>query len=184
MRHFSIAFLMTVILVCGVALAALRDASEMWAGILLLLTIFLLAWSLVAIPYRQEGKRAFWFGFAVFGWGCTGLTFAPWFMDEFRPKLPTTHLLTFLHEKIKPQQGDYEVAFSPDGDVISSIRRGSLMVTRLHHNTRWGLLRLVTANDSQFQSIGHCLFALLFALTGGIAGKWLQKTSVLSSKPG
>jgi hypothetical protein len=102
MRRVSIATLMIVVLVCGVAAAALRDASDTWAGILLLLTLGLLGFSILGIRQRREAKRAFWEGFALFGWGYLTLTMGPWFAEHLGPRLPMTQFLGFLHGKLHP----------------------------------------------------------------------------------
>jgi hypothetical protein len=102
MRRVSIAGLMAVVLVCGVAAAALREASETWAGILLLVTVGLLAFALLAVRQRREASRAFWEGFALFGWGYLVLTLGPWFAEQVGPKLPTAQLLGYLHGKLNP----------------------------------------------------------------------------------
>src|SRR3954449_13576132 len=99
MRRFSIAALMLAVLVCGVAVAALKNASDAWAGALLLLTLLLLASAVFGVVYRREGRRAFWLGFAAFGWGYLALTQAPWFVEQIGPKLPTTLLLNYAHAK-------------------------------------------------------------------------------------
>lgn len=102
MKRFSIGTLMMVVLVCGVAIAALHRASDTWAGVLLSLTMFLLGVAVIGAVYRQNATRAWWFGFALFGWGYLTLSSAPWFADQIRPRLPTTELLTYLHGKLNP----------------------------------------------------------------------------------
>jgi hypothetical protein len=102
MRRISIAGLMAVVLICGVAAAALREASDTWAGILLVVTLGLLAFALLAIRQRREGPRAFWEGFALFGWGYLALVFGPWFAEQVGSKLPTTQLLGYVHGKLNP----------------------------------------------------------------------------------
>ena len=102
MRRHTIASLMAATLVVAVGIAALRNASETWAGIVLFVTLLLLGMSPLAILHRREGKRAFWQGFALFGWGYVVLTMAPWFADRVGPKLPTSQLLGYAHARLNP----------------------------------------------------------------------------------
>src|SRR5262245_26291108 len=102
MRRFSIAKLMCVIFIIGLGIAALRNASDEWAGGALLTTIGLLGLALIGIAYRRERKRAWWFGFSLFGWGYLTITMGPWFVQEISPKLPMAQFLTYLHGKLQP----------------------------------------------------------------------------------
>lgn len=76
--HFSVASLM--VLVCGVAIAfvSLLFASELWAGTVFLLTLGTLTVAILAIVYRRGARRAFWFGFALLGWGYMALAWGGW----------------------------------------------------------------------------------------------------------
>ncbi len=103
MRRFSIAKLMGLIGIIAFGIAALRAASDLWVGIVLLATLGLLAIAILGIAYRCEGKRAWWFGFALFGWGYWLVTAGPWFAQEIGTRLPTAQLLVHLHEKLQPQ---------------------------------------------------------------------------------
>jgi hypothetical protein len=88
-----------MVLVLGIA--ALQDAPETWAGIVLLLTLGLLAVSVLGVIYRRESRRAWWVGFALFGWGDAALTLAPWSKDE---TLPSRHVLDYLYVRMSPRK--------------------------------------------------------------------------------
>ena len=105
MRRFSIAALMVVVLVSAVAVAALLNASDLWAGSVLLLTLGMLGFALLGIRQRREAKRAFWEGFAIFGWGYLVLALSPWFVDQVQPNLPTTWLVDNLYVKLQAAMG-------------------------------------------------------------------------------
>jgi hypothetical protein len=116
MRRFSIAAMMMVVLVCVVAVAALRNASDTWAGVMLLLTLVLLGISVLGVLQRRGAKRAFWQGFALFGWGYFTLTMGPWFIDHVRPPLATTQWLEYLHERLNESpHPTVEIAIGSDG---------------------------------------------------------------------
>jgi hypothetical protein len=59
-------------------LAALRTASDFWLSALYTFAVGLLLIALVAARFRRGNGKAFWFGFAVFGWGFFLLGYGPW----------------------------------------------------------------------------------------------------------
>src|SRR4051794_34921237 len=99
--RLSLSGLMVLVVFIGVGIAALRDASEPWAGIVLLLTLGLLGVSILGVVYRREARRAWWVGFALFGWGYAALTLAPWSKPD---KLPTGVLLDYLYVRMSPRK--------------------------------------------------------------------------------
>jgi hypothetical protein len=98
MPRFSIVGLMGVALVAAMTLAALR--SEVWAGVLLMLTLALIGVAVLGVVYQRERDRAWWLGFALFAGSYLALTFGPWFAEPIRPKLATTQLLTYLYQRV------------------------------------------------------------------------------------
>src|SRR5205823_14555900 len=96
MPRFSIAKLMGAVLVASLGLAALRDGSELCAGVLFLLTCGVLALAVIGAACRREADRAWWLGFAAFGWGYLALAFwspEAYSSSEVLPTLPTMTLL-------------------------------------------------------------------------------------------
>ena len=71
--RFSIARLMGVVLVAAVGSAALRNASEAWAGSVLLVTCGAVMLAIVGALSRGPDERAWWLGFAFFGGGYLAL---------------------------------------------------------------------------------------------------------------
>src|SRR5271165_1100590 len=94
--RFSIRALMVAVVVMGVAFAGLRSPSPFWANLWFSLDLAVLTLSLPAAVYRQGEKRAFWVGFAAFGWVYFVLTLAPWFQTEIRFQLFSTTILDLL----------------------------------------------------------------------------------------
>src|SRR5689334_886367 len=94
--RFTIAGLLGVITVFGIGLAALREASELWDSGLFALTIGVLLVSILLVVHRQEGRRAFWVGFALFGWGYVTLSLVP----SVEPRLLTTRALAYLDAQV------------------------------------------------------------------------------------
>ncbi|MDB5349146.1 MAG: hypothetical protein JWN86_393 [Planctomycetota bacterium] len=76
--RFSVAGLMALVLAASLGFAALRFAFEPTSGIVLLLTLGVLALSVLSIAYRRKDARAFWLGFALLGWGYMLLSGESW----------------------------------------------------------------------------------------------------------
>lgn len=193
MRRYSIAALMLVILVSAVAIAALKQASDTWAGILLILTLLLLGTAVFGATYRRERRRAFWLGFAVFGWGYLTLSAGPWFSDQVAPKLPTTLLLNYAHAKANPEQqrvGAVQVltrlAPPPGGPQPVQVQGSPITVTGnvilangsgASGTQTLSFFLMGQTNLEQFTRVGHCLFALLAAIVGGLIAQGFQRTN-------
>jgi hypothetical protein len=75
MRRFTILSLMGLVLVLALAIAALRNANDYWAGGLLLAAPMLLCIALVGASCGQRRSRDRRLGFAVFGWAYFALAF-------------------------------------------------------------------------------------------------------------
>ena len=90
--RFNIGSLLVIIFILGVGFAALRESSDLWESGLFFLMLGVLLISILLAVHRRESRRAFWIGFAVFGWTYLALTLIP----SIEPRLITTkaHLLT------------------------------------------------------------------------------------------
>ncbi len=75
--RFNIANLVAVILILGVGCAALREATDLWVSSIFSLTLGVLLLSILLAVHRREKRRAFWLGFALFGWIYLALTLMP-----------------------------------------------------------------------------------------------------------
>ena len=74
---FTIRTLLGVILFIALVLAAFRASTDTWdSGVLGMDLLLLLTATLLAI-HRTDGKRAYWLGFALFGWVYLVLSLVP-----------------------------------------------------------------------------------------------------------
>ncbi len=63
MRRISIRTLMAFVLVSAVGLAALRNANELWAGMMLLVAMAALGGAVLGLILMRGRERAWWLGF-------------------------------------------------------------------------------------------------------------------------
>jgi hypothetical protein len=165
MRRFAILSLMGAVLAVAVAVAALRDANDYWAGGLLLATVLLIGTAALGAVYYSGGRRAARLGFTVFAAGYFALAFLG-ISDQIRAMLPTTWLLTFIHHVATP------TAIDGHGSVVTQ-QPGQPPVTvpvSLDARRSWNSLIPGAANYEAFSVVGNCLFTLLAGLLGmGVA---------------
>ena len=94
------ASLLGVILVLGVGFAAVRESSDLWESGIFTLAIATLLISILMAVHRTESRRAFWIGFALFGWICMVLSLVP----LIESRLMTTKSLAYLESKMPGRQ--------------------------------------------------------------------------------
>jgi hypothetical protein len=192
MRRFTILGLMVLVLGVAVAVAALRNADDYWAGGLLLVTALLIGVVTLGAVYHSGRRRAVRLGFVVFCGGYFALAFLG-LSDQNRAKLPTTWLLVYVHQRVAPPL-TFTVAFTgtapaqvvPPSILTSNVTPGPLANTVTTTTTsqyfvssavsgdtsaRWKSLLPGAANYQAFSVVGHCVFALLAGLLGSVIAR-------------
>lgn len=116
--RISILALIAGVVACGVAFAALRTGSDYWLSAFYTMTVGLLLGAVIAARYRRGRGRAFWFGFAVFGWGLFLLGSNVWIPQidflaqgsgaNLNRNLLTTRLILFLVVRIRMGTDDLQ----------------------------------------------------------------------------
>ncbi len=143
--RFTIGTLMGVVLVLAIGFAALKNVNTTWAGVMVLLTCGALGLAMMGAVLRREATRAWWIGFAVFGWGYLGLALWSYSASDL-PELPTTILLEAIVPKYRwAPPSHYR------GTTFSGCVQGPV-------------------DPSPFQ-IGQCLWTFLVALLGGVLAR-------------
>jgi hypothetical protein len=148
--RFPIAGLMGAVLVIALALAALRNAYETWAGATFMVSCGVLTLAVVGIVCRGDAERAWWLGFALFGWGYLALA-------SLSPaELPTMTLLDAIAARlgVKVRFGTFQ---GMGGGMMGGGGFG-------------GFARFPNRSPEQ---IAHSLWALLAALIGGVVARTL-----------
>src|SRR4051812_43582759 len=98
--RISIAWGLAAIGFCGVAFAALRSPSYLWASLLFSATLLVLGVAALGATFSCGSRRAFWVGFLAFGSGYLALCYGPWAATVVRPQLATTHLLDYAARRL------------------------------------------------------------------------------------
>ncbi len=186
--RFNIASLLLVVLFAAIGFAALRESSDLWDSSIFTLTLAAMLISILLAVHRRECRRAFWLGFAVFGWIYLALSLVP----SIESRLLTTKVLTYLDSKVperspakwvvaltgkiySPSSNQVSaVAFSPDGSRLATSSQGTV---RLWDVTTGRLLGGWAGTTENFIRIGHSLFALLAGWLGGLLSRRLWRTS-------
>ncbi len=76
--QLSILALILVIVACAMAFTALKTATDLWYGSFYTFTTIVLLSAVIAARFRRGNEKAFWFGFAVFGWCFFVVGLGPW----------------------------------------------------------------------------------------------------------
>jgi hypothetical protein len=158
--RFSILWLMALVLLVAVGFAALGNPTELWASAIFTLTVGLLCYSVVGAMFLRGRRRAYWGGFATFGWVYLILVFnilsAKTGLES--PPLLTTRLLAYVDRALHPpataSERLYEALINPPNFTTSPV----------------GMPMTVSLSLSFYQ-IGHSLAALVVALIGSVVAR-------------
>jgi hypothetical protein len=186
MRHYSVRSLMAFVLASAVGLAALRNANDWWADMILLITLAAVGVAVLGAIILQGRDRCWWLGFVVFSGGYLALTFSSVVSMEIGSRLVTTRAFGFLHSQATADSS-FEILWQQHARALTYID------TLKARNRRPGdpefdltMIRIGNletqlsgaANRGAFVRIGHCLFALLAGLIGGIVAVWFYALRV------
>jgi hypothetical protein len=100
--RFSIGSLLAVIGIFGVALAALRNPSYLWANAAFTTALLAVTAAVVNTVYGRGGKRAYWLGFALFGGTYLSICSIPALCDLVCPRLVTEAILSVIYPFMAP----------------------------------------------------------------------------------
>jgi hypothetical protein len=170
--RFNIANLIVVILVLGVGFAALRESTDLWESGIFTLTLGVLLISILLAVHRTEKSRAFWIGFAVFGWIYLVLALMP----STESRLITTSALAYLDSKVPGRPLDILPTLP---ELIRFANLNLLDINRPDIVTLWKVRSVGgwSGTTENFMRIGHSLLALLAGWVGGQLSRRLCRTS-------
>ena len=151
--RFSLFGLVWVVVVAAFGFAALRHPSEVWETATLSAVLCALFVAIIGMVGSRRDSRAFWIGFALFGWAYLWLAFGEF--RRYSQRLLTDHVLSFFWRELE-QSGVFRV---PSG--TSYVHR---------------------PNQDQFIQIGHLILVSLFALCGGVLCRYFYIRREQSSR--
>jgi hypothetical protein len=187
--RFHIGTLLLIGLLIGVGFAALRESSDIWESGIFSLTLIMLLISILLAIHRTEKRRAFWLGFALFGWDYLGLSA----VSSIEPRLMKTKALAYLDSKV-PRS--IPAGFASFDLIVTDSQPNVLYVNKGN-----GWIKDVTAvagsnpageqawfpnilagssligssgTTENFVRIGHSLLALMAAFVGGQLSRHLH----------
>jgi hypothetical protein len=116
--RFSIAALLAFIVACGVAFAALRSPSQLWANVVSTAALTSLVIASIDVALARGRWRAFWAGFLIAGGSYFAVYAVPALRESLGPRLATEAALDFLYAAVGPPQpssGPFTVTFTVTG---------------------------------------------------------------------
>jgi hypothetical protein len=160
--RFHLGTLVILVLLLGVSFAALRESNANWESSIFSLTLAVLLISILLAIHRTEKRRAFWLGFALFGWIYLVLILMP----SIESRLITTKALAYLDSKMPGRSMVYAINSSGkltlNGRPITSI------------TSNGGSTGTASGTTENFVRIGHSLIALIAAILGGLLSRYLH----------
>jgi hypothetical protein len=188
--RFTIAILLGLVVFVAVSFAALREATDIWDSGVFGVTLPLLLISVLLCIHRTAARRAYWLGFALFGWTYLVMSLMP----PIEVRLPTTKALAYLDSKVpgrtfiitgvrhgsggKPGSPVTTIAFSPDGRSINTWHGNTV---RLWDAGTGKLVAGPNGTTEDFVRIGHSLLALVLAFLGAQLSRYLYDKNHASS---
>ena len=174
MPHFSIRTLMAIIVVSAIGMVALRNANELWAGLMLILVLVAMGIAALGALNLLGRERAWWQGFAVFTGGYLTAIFSP-----IQSNLATTQMLITMHPMVtSPGTGPpvYPIYWRQRARALATIEslkaagRGPAdreLIGTMNVLANLNTQLAGTPNQDEFLRVGHSFFALLAGLLGG-----------------
>jgi drug/metabolite transporter (DMT)-like permease len=100
--RFSIGSLLAVIGILGVALAALRNPSYLWATAAFTAALAAVVAAVVNTVLGRGARRAYWLGFALFGGTYLLILSMPALRDSVCPRIVTEAILDVIYPFMAP----------------------------------------------------------------------------------
>ncbi|OHB82190.1 MAG: hypothetical protein A2W31_16120 [Planctomycetes bacterium RBG_16_64_10] len=142
--RYSLVTLLGVTTVIAIVIVALRVGDWFWYRSLFTLTLSLNLAAVLGAVYQTGRRRAFWMGFAIFGWTCWSITNFP-ALRIAEHQLIAGQLAVLLKEYVP--DGNDGIVIGPNGSGIAIF---------------------------SFRQIAHSAFGLLLSLVGGIIGLYFH----------
>ncbi len=202
---FSLKQLFLWTAVAALGCVALRNASDAWSAAMLGFVVLMLASAILLAVFRGDSRRAFWIGFATFGWLYVLLLAFGWSLDPsngpdnpLRPyNLVTTRISNACYHWL------YDAAFAKHFSAQQSAMggmSGGMMgsgMGGLGPMTGYGGGGMMSGGGGlggvpmappgpaqhEFANVAHSFWTILLAMLGGCLASWLYATKKDSPSP-
>jgi hypothetical protein len=172
--RFNIAGLIVLILICGIAFAALKESNDPWEHGVFSLALLALVTSVLLAIHRTGARRAFWLGFALFGGCYVGFSLIP----PIESRLVSSQALSYIHSKL-PRQSAPALSLTVIASGTSVLNIQPQPVTLTVNSDHFRLIQWGSSTEN-FVRIGHSLLALLLAWLGALLSRRLSRTATLA----
>jgi hypothetical protein len=187
----SIGSALRIIGILGVALAAFRDPSYLWANITFSTAFAALVLAIVNVLYSRGARRAYWTGFALCGWAYFAICSVPGLRESLCPRLVTEVIFDVLYPHVAPQppppapgmvRGPARTMIQIPGQPGGAVGLVGMVPQAPAPESRWsawsepdrtngvgypiGTVSLVSSEASR--QIGHSMATLLVGVLGGV----------------
>lgn len=149
------AAMLGIVVLVALGLASLRSASVFWTSAAAFVTLGMLLTAIVGVCFGRGSTRAFWSGFAVFGWTYLLMVNWSWFGAQFGHDLTTA--LTEVAEAIHP-----DVSATQRLPTQPTTGRLSVMPPLDVEAAQQRYIKI-----GNFVEIGRALLGLIFGTVGG-----------------
>jgi hypothetical protein len=166
-RRLTIAGMLWVVALVGIWFASIRAASVVWTTVTATMTLAALLTGVLGAVYARGSSRAFWLGFALFGWAYLTLVNWDWVGG------PLGHDLTGgLSDWAERLLGAPPLVNPPTRTATGAAppQVGSAAGAAYFEAAQQRRIKL-----GNFVQIGRMTMSLLFALVGGLIGRTLAE---------
>jgi hypothetical protein len=186
MPRFSIRQLLAATALVGLGCLALVKSSALVAAATTGAVALILVAAVVLAIYRSESSRAFWTGFAIFGWSYLVLSYGPIFSENSGPfggRMVTARLSTALfnsmHDSPPVQQPTFFYTTTATAVPYSNTVPPPPTMAIAPRPTPAYRFQIASATGpdlADFLSVAHCLWAVLIAFCGGWFAVWASRS--------
>jgi hypothetical protein len=143
--HFSIANLLAVIGIIGIAMAALRNPSYLWANVTFSIAFGSLVAAVLSAIYGQGARRAYWLGFSVCGGAYFAVCWMPGLHESVCPRLASELVFDLLYPLVVPPEPP------PAQPMINGPGMGQMMGQM---QAQMGISRMMTGQARGMMGVG------------------------------
>ena len=178
--HFSLRWMFGTVSFLAIGCGLLIYASPLLSKLTSTLTVLVLLAAVPAAIYHAGDRRAFWAGFALFGFAYLWMVCGTWQSHDgstaLRERLVTSDLLVRCHDALPLRQTAAPILTGPVGYPANPYGNSQLgggpnpyqpLGPNPYQLPATFVITTTTVDRADFLTTGHSLFALLFALLGG-----------------